>query len=261
MFRFFRRRQGVLGLALGSGGAKGMAHLGALRAFAGHGIAFDVIAGTSAGVLVGSMVAGGYSSRDIAELLLRVDVKSMAISMFFSKSLNPVRAALDDMLGEIDFSELKKPFAAVATDTENGAQVVLRAGNVARAVTASCAIPPYFRPVDVDGRRLADGVYSNAVPGDVARSLGANLVVGIALSPVEQYRTIRYETAGGKHIAIEQAGYAACDILLEPDLSAYSPTSVLSAARMQDIGYTCAEQHIDEILEAMRRRKITVHKT
>lgn len=259
MFRLFRRRQGVLGLALGSGGAKGMAHLGALRAFAEHGIAFDVVAGTSAGALVGSMVAGGYSSRDIAELLRRVDVKGMAISMFFSKSLNPVRVALDDMLGEIDFSELKKPFAAVATDTADGSQVVLRAGNVARAVTASCAVPPYFRPVTVEGKRLADGVYSNAVPGDVARSLGANLVVGIALSPVEQYRTIEYVTEGGGHVTVRQTGFSACDILLEPDLSAYSPTSVLSASHMQEIGYACAQQHIGDILEAMRRRRIRVH--
>ena len=259
VFRFFRRkRPGVLGLALGSGGAKGMAHLGALRAFAEHGIVFDVVAGTSAGALVGSMVAGGYSSRDIAELLRRVDVKGMAFSMFFSKSLNPVRNALDDMLGELDFSELKKPFAAVATDTESGAEVILREGNVARAVTASCAIPPYFKPVEIDGTQLADGAFSNAVPGDVAHALGADLVVGISLSPVGQYRCVQYQTAGGKSVSNLQSGYMGCDIMLEPDLSAYSATSVLSGSQMQEIGYACAEAHAGEILEAMRRHRIPV---
>lgn len=254
--KWFRGRQKKLGAALGSGGAKGMAHLGVIQALAERGVAFDAVAGTSAGALVGALYARGYTPRDIGELLARLDYKNMALSVLLSKSLDPVRALLDDVLGQSEFPDLRLPFAAVATDAENGEEAVLSAGNVARAVLASCAMPPYFRPVAADGRRLVDGAFVNAVPGDVARALGADFVIGVALSPAERYRETMFAAADGTLVRAEQAGFAACDILLEPDLSAYSATSVLSGAQMFDIGYACAEARADEIVRALRERRI-----
>ena len=114
ILKFKKKRK--IGLALGSGGAKGMAHLGALKAFEEEGIEFDVIAGTSIGSIVGAMYAKGYTSTDTRELIRRLDYKNIAISVLVGGTFNPVRKIISDALGSEDFSDLKKPFAAVATD-------------------------------------------------------------------------------------------------------------------------------------------------
>ena len=243
----FGGRKKTLGLALGSGGAKGMAHLGAMQALLDAGFAFGVLAGTSAGALVGALYARGYTPRDIGALLSGLDYKTMALSVLLSKSFDPVRVLLDDVLGSSDIADLSLPFAAVATDASTGGEAVLREGSASRAVLASCAMPPYFRAVELGGRRLVDGAFVNAVPGDVARTLGADVVVGVALSPPAYYSGRTFTAADGTAVHGAQAGFAACDVLLEPDLSAYTPTSVLSGAQMYDIGYGCAAARTEDI--------------
>ena len=171
-FRNFitRKRKNTLrlGLALGSGGAKGMAHLGALKAFEEEGIRFDVVAGTSIGSIVGALYAKGYSSSDMVEIVQSLSVKE------FSKNLRP-RADMgfaEEFLSgyvEGDISELPLPFAAWATDEETNEGVLLDSGSTARALTASSAMPPFFRAVEIGGKRLADGAFTNAIPADVAR--------------------------------------------------------------------------------------------
>lgn len=238
-------------LALGSGGAKGLAHVGALKALEEQGLSFAAVAGTSAGSIVGAMYAKGYSPTDIAELYKSFDLKTLAFSMLAAGSSAPVKRALDAVLDESDFSELKIPFAAVATDTESGEEVVLKSGNVAEAVLASSSMPPFFRSVPLGGRLLMDGAFANAVPGDVARGLGAEFVIGISLSPKERYLQ-------GKAGAEPQRGIASCDILLEPDLEGYAPTDVAAAASIYGIGYECAMAKADEIAAALRAKRIRI---
>lgn len=244
--------------ALGSGGAKGMAHVGALKALEECGIRFCAVAGTSIGSIVGALYAKGYSPSDISGLLQRLDLKNLAISVLASASAAPVRAALDSLLDESDFSALQMPFAAVATDTESGEEVVLRSGNVAEAVLASSAMPPFFKSVNVGGRLLADGAFTNAVPGDVARSLGADFVLGISLSPAKSYERTEFFTAGGVLKLCYQKGIGACDYLLEPDLSDYAATDAAKASVMYDIGYECAMRHAEEIAAALRAKRIKI---
>ena len=139
----FSGKKGI-SLALGSGGAKGLAHIGALKALEECGLRFCAVAGTSIGSIVGALYAKGYSPTDIAELLRRFDLKSMALSVLAAGTVAPVRDALDSMLDENVFSELRLPFAAIATDADSGEEVVLRSGKVADAVLASSAMPPFF---------------------------------------------------------------------------------------------------------------------
>ncbi len=252
----FKRKRKLLGAALGSGGAKGLAHLGVMQALEEEGIRFDVLAGTSAGAIAGALYAKGYSPADIAELLARVDYRQTLFSLLMERSAQPLHRLLDGVLGESAFSELQKPFAAVATDTADGGEIVLREGNVARAVFASSAMPPFFRPVQIDGRLLADGAFANAVPGDVARALGADLVIGVALSPANNYREVSFTTASGRQIALRQEGFSRCDILLEPDLSAYTATSVFDTDKIFDIGYACAKQNMAQIVRLLRQNKL-----
>lgn len=252
----FKRKKKLLGAALGSGGAKGLAHLGVLQALEEAGIRFDVLAGTSAGSIAGSLYAKGYSPADITELLARVDYKQTVLSLLLERSAQPLHRLLDGVLGECTFAELQKPFAAVATDTADGGEIVLREGNVARAVLASSAMPPFFKPVQIDGRALADGAFANAVPGDVARRLGADVVIGVTLSPAESYREVSFTTAAGRQIVLRQEGIASCDILLEPDLSAYTATSVFDTDKIFDVGYACAKERLPEIVRLLRANRI-----
>lgn len=252
------KKKKIIGAALGSGGAKGMAHLGALQAFEENGVHFDAYAGTSAGSIVGALCAKGYTPADIRQLLAHLDYKGLALSVLTAGSFRPAFTALEDVMGESEFSDLKLPFAAVATDAATGEEIILRSGNVSRAVLASSAMPPFFRSVAVDGRNLIDGAFCNAIPGDVARELGADFVIGIALSPASSFCNGEWITSAGRRIAMRQTGFEDCDILLEPDLSAYSATDVFGGSRMYDIGYDCAMRQMSDILSALREKNIPI---
>ena len=253
--KFWHRKRRSLGVALGSGGAKGLAHLGALQAMSEEGIEFDVYAGTSAGSIVGALCACGYTPKDIVELLLRMGYGGAAVSSMLKGSLEPMQPVLDDVFGGREIQDLKKPFCAIATDASDGGEVVLREGNAARAVLASSSIPPLFRGIDWEGKRLVDGAFCNAIPGDAARKLGADIVIGIALSPVQSYRESVFVTSAGEQKILEQSGFAACDVLLEPDLSQYGAADIQMSMRMYDIGYACAQESMQKILRAVGRAR------
>lgn len=252
---FRKKKEKTIGLALGSGGAKGMAHLGALQAFAENGIVFDVFAGTSAGAIVGALSARGYSSQDIVGLMTGSVYGGAVLGAMLKGSLEPVVPVVDDALGGCDISELEKPFCAIVTKVSDGTQRILTEGNAARAVLASSSMPPLFQGLEIDGEKYADGAFCNAIPGDAARMLGADLVIGIALSPAESYRETQFATADGGRKTIRQTGFEKCDILLEPDLKDFKAIDIQYGAQMYDIGYACAQDRMGEILRAIHGGK------
>ena len=262
---FARRRPSVvLGLALGSGGAKGMAHLGALKAFAEEGLSFSVVTGTSIGSIVGALYAKGYSWADMTSVVDSVDRGEFAKNLRPFADLSPIEAFLEQYL-EGDFSSLALPFACFATDGGSNECVVLREGKLARALTASSAIPPFFRGVDIGGRKYYDGAFSNAVPADVCREMGAEVVVGIDLSAyaradAEKGRVERWVGSVVGAITpvrtLEDAktrGYRAADVMLRPNLYDFRATSIDRAAvdAMFEIGYMEAKSRMEEIRKAI----------
>lgn len=249
------KKKKKIGLALGSGGAKGMAHLGVLKAFEEFGIEFDVVAGTSIGSIVGAMYSKGYSVTDTRELIKRLDYKNIAISLLVGGTFNPIKKIISDALGTEEFSDLKKPFAAVATDVSNGAEVILRGGNLIDALMASSAMPPFFKAVKIDDSILADGAFVNAVPADIAKSMGADVVIGVALSEYSEDKTMDFLTTSGDVLTLSQNGFKSCDVLLTPSLNGYMATDVLKTEDMYEIGYDCAKAHIEEILTLVNSKK------
>lgn len=259
-----KKKRPVLGLALGSGGAKGMAHLGALKAFEEEGITFDVVTGTSIGSIVGALYAKGYTSADMVGIVENLNRKE------FSKNLHP--------FAEMDFAEkflsayleeniedLKKPFACCVTDAETNEVFTIKSGKAARALTASSAIPPFFRAVEVDGRRYYDGAFSNAIPADVCRELGADFVVAIDLSafvqPDEEKGAIsrllgaainRFTPVRTNEDA-KSRGYDAADVMLRPNLYNHRATDVSRAGmdEMYELGYREARERMAELKEKM----------
>ena len=240
LFRKSKQKNIKIGLALGSGGAKGFAHLGALRAFEENGIEFDIVAGTSIGSIVGAFYANGYSSVDILELLKRIDFSE------FKK---------------LFMMQLKKPFKAVATELETGKEKVFESGNVAKALSASSSIPPFFRPVIIDGVKYIDGAYTNAIPADLVKNMGADYVVGIDLSTNKSKPGILkliFPTYKSEVENPSAKGYEFSDVMLHPDLNEFSSVSVGAGSFMYDIGYHHALSFIPKIkkdLEELKNKK------
>jgi NTE family protein len=175
----------TLGIALGSGSARGWSHIGVLRALTEAGLAPDFVAGCSMGAMVGAAFAAGR----IEEL------EAWALSLDWRRVVGLVDVGLrggvfkgDRLLNiyqgqfvECPFSELSVPFAAVATDIATGQEVWLREGKVSDAVRASCAVPGLFRPVLRDGRYLIDGSVVNPIPVSLCRAMGAQVVIAVDL--------------------------------------------------------------------------------
>ena len=178
-----------VGLALGGGGARGFAEIGVIRALEREKVPIDVVAGTSVGSLIGALYADTGKSLDLEFSALMVtnedlfDYKALAIlSGGFVKG-ERLEVFLDERLKNREIGKLALRFAAVATDLRTGTTVVFDRGPVARAVHASSAIPGVFVPVTIEGRTLVDGGVTNPVPVDVARALGAAVVIAVAIPP------------------------------------------------------------------------------
>lgn len=174
----------TIGLALSGGAARGMAHVGVLRALAENRIPIDYVAGTSAGSLVGGAWASGMSVDQIEELGRKMrwrDVGRVTVSRLGVQSNERLEQYLRERLPITRFEDLPVPFAAVATELKSGAAVVMRdRGDLPFAIRASCAIPGWYVPVaDEHGRQLVDGGLVAVIPSSIARSLGADLVIAV----------------------------------------------------------------------------------
>jgi NTE family protein len=174
-----------IGIALGSGSARGWAHIGVLRALEKAGIAPDIVCGTSIGALVGAV----YADDDVAALEEWVTgLTWRKVLGFFDISFNggilkgaKLTGFLRDNFMEKEIAGLARPFAAVATDLHSGREVWLRKGSVVEAVRASIALPGLFSPWERDGRQLVDGALVNPVPVSLCRAMGADFVIAVDL--------------------------------------------------------------------------------
>lgn len=180
-----------IGLVLGGGAARGLAHIGVLDRLHRARIPVDVIAGTSAGAVVGALYAAGIKPDEMRAILQDklkwqhfgslVDVALPKSGLIGGKKLT---RTLSEMFGgELDFKDLTKPFACVAVDIDSGEEVVMREGSVLEAVRASISIPGIFVPAHREGRYLVDGGLLNHLPVDVARAMGADFVIAVNVFP------------------------------------------------------------------------------
>lgn len=174
----------TIGLALSGGAARGMAHVGVLKALCENGIRIDCIAGTSAGSLVGGALASGMPLHEIEDLGRKLrwrDIGRVTMSRLGVQSNERLELYLRARLPISRFEDLPIPFAVVATELKTGAAVIMRdRGDVPFAIRASCAIPGWYVPVmDEEGRHLVDGGLVAVVPSSVARSLGADIVIAV----------------------------------------------------------------------------------
>ena len=177
-------RRPTIGIALSGGAARGIAHVGVLRALAENGVPIDCVAGTSAGSLVGGAWASGLPVDQIEDFGRSIrwrDVGRMTVSRLGVQSNERLEHYLRERLPITRFEDLPIPFAAVATELASGAPVIMRDhGDVPFAIRASCTIPGWYVPViDEQGRHLVDGGLVAVIPASIARSLGADIVIAV----------------------------------------------------------------------------------
>lgn len=171
-----------IGLALGSGSLRGIAHLGVLRALEQEGIPIDIIAGTSVGSFVGGAYAAGMSVDDCEKVVMSMKWNSIVGFTFPKRSIvhnEPMVGFIERHLGQRQIEQLPMPFAAVASDANTGEAHIMRSGSLAHAVAASTAIPAVMRPVRYQEKTLVDGAIVHPVPAALVRSMGADIVIAV----------------------------------------------------------------------------------
>lgn len=184
-----------VGLALGSGTARGLAHIGVLKVLQREGILVDLVAGTSIGAYVASIFASGRSAETaeyyaVKKFPSRWSYLSMLdLGWLKSGLMSGVRVIdyLKTVIGDPSFRELPVPLAVVATDLKTGMPVIFRDGSVLEAVRCSLAFPGIIEPFLYGGRYLLDGGLTNPVPVDVVKTMGASIIIAVdVIPPVEQ---------------------------------------------------------------------------
>ena len=257
-----------LGLALGAGGSRGVAHIGFLRALEEEGIKPDYICGCSMGSVVGAAYASGMTPREMWAVVAKLRILDLVTpskqrgGLFGTKKM---RQQLLKHIGDITFADLKIPFHCVAVDMCTQTLVEFSEGNVLDAVVASSSIPAIFHPLDKDGMRLIDGGVLERVPVQQVKAMGADVVVavdvlgqkdcsedcprvlGIMLEVfdlMDNYRTKRRK----------EDNAAITDFWLEPDLGGMSQYELKQVGLAYEKGYELGLQHAPAIKKALRSR-------
>jgi len=204
-----------IGVALGSGSAHGLAHIGVIQELEALDLDVDVVTGTSVGSLFGALWASGLSGAEIERIARDADWIDSSQIAFSTQGLYtnaPLQKKLETILRK-PIEAWPKRFAAVATNLANGHRQLLASGSGALAVQASSAIPAYFRPVVIDGAKLADGALVEPVPVDAARALGADFVIAVDVA----YRPYEDTVTGATQYAF-QAMHILVNALAEQQL-------------------------------------------
>jgi NTE family protein len=183
--RIARRR---VGLAMGGGGARAFAHIGVLSALERAAIPIDVLAGTSGGAIVAGLAARDWDASQIAQFLLRRWTRRGVVDWSLVPWVSVLRGLKLEAIGRdagegLTLEELTRPMVAVATDLVTGEAVQLRHGDGWTAVRASLSVPGVFPPVRLGDRYLVDGGAINNLPADAARDIGADIVIGVNVTP------------------------------------------------------------------------------
>ncbi|MES2481358.1 MAG: patatin-like phospholipase family protein [Pseudomonadota bacterium] len=214
-----------VGIALGGGAAKGFAHIGVIKMLEANGFAPAVVAGTSAGSVVGALYASGMNAFELQEKAVALDEARIRDLQLSSNGLllgQKLEDYVNEQVERQPMERLAKPFVAVATRLEDGERTVFARGNTGQAVRASSSVPGVFQPVTIGKYHFVDGGVVSPVPVDAARQLGADVVVAVDISNKARGQTPTGMLGTlGQSIAIMgqklgQAELARADVIVRP---------------------------------------------
>ncbi|NPV71417.1 MAG: patatin-like phospholipase family protein [Firmicutes bacterium] len=241
-----------VGVALGGGVVRGLAHIGVLQVLEELGVRIEYIAGTSCGAVIGGLYAAGVPLAGMMDIALHArwrDLAEISVRRDGLIGTRKLAAHLDSIIGGKRFEDLDIPFAAVATDICTGEEVLINSGPVSEAIRASCSIPGIFVPVKMGGRMLVDGGLCNNVPTSVTRAIGADYVVAVELNsrgvggppPKNVFQIILHAHDIIQRTNVDKEVRDA-DVLIQPDLSGLSLIDFAAAREFIRRGREAAEQ-------------------
>jgi NTE family protein len=251
-----------VGLALGGGVARGLAHIGVLSVLEEAGVPIDCIAGTSMGAIIGAAYCAGLGINDLHAIAARTgwhNVSSPFPSLNGLIKFSKMEQWIEDNIGEFDVRDLAIPFAAVASDLNSGERVVLWRGRMCAAIRASCSVPGFVPPVETDGRLLVDGGITDNVPADVARMLGADYVIGVDVfvPALRRYLGPFSQGIAAIETLVRHAGQGSmeCDTLIVPQLEGRSYFRFAEYKTFIALGEAAARRQLPTILQALEQGK------
>lgn len=262
--QYKKRKKTKLALVLSGGAGRGVGHIGVIKALEKMGIMCDIVVGTSAGSAVGAMYAYGFSASEMEQIALNLKISDIkgGRPFFLPANIKALEETISrTMGGEKVFSELKKPFCAVATNIKTGNEVRITSGSVSKAVSASCCVPAYFKPVIWEDKVLVDGGLVNSVPIDVAKKMGADYVIAVDVNGSRGEGTDKIKlgsiissTIGImlKKNAKSYLDYA--DFCIFPKLKEYKSTKLNNIQAMIDEGERATMEAKDEIIKALNKK-------
>jgi NTE family protein len=247
----------TIGVALGGGFARGMAHIGVLKVLEEEGIPIRIVAGTSVGALIGAAYCSGLSIEDLEKVARSVRFTTFArwtVSRYGFASNDRMVTFLTRTLKVKTFEELRIPLGVTATDFNSGEGVVFHSGSIIDPVRASCAYPGMFLPVNIRGRWLVDGMLSHPVPTRPLREMGAERVLAVHLrgqwtkdgAPRHLFDVI------GQSFAIAQDKMShlwrgAADLVIEPDVAGFAYDDFKRAAELIRSGEVAMRQALPAV--------------
>jgi NTE family protein len=259
-------RKKKIGLALGGGAARGLAHVGVVRVLHNAGIPIDMIAGTSAGAIIGAAYASHLDPDRLLSDALDANWKKMRplIDPSLPRSGfikgGKVRELIATYVGgDVDFKDLMLPFACVATDIDTGEEIVIDNGSLLEALRATISIPGIFRAVKLAGRYVVDGGLTTPVPVELVRKMGADFIIAVNVNPDV---TGRLGKASRRRIekkkepnlfqvmmqslyistdALAQHNLAGADFVIKPEMSPFSAGDFNKVPEIIESGRQAAE--------------------
>jgi len=254
----------TVGLALGAGSARGMAHLGVLMALQEENIPIDVIAGTSIGSIFGALYADGADLNmvsKIAENIRHEQLVDVTLPKMGLIKGDKVEEFFRLITKDKSFDQLAKPFYVVAADIETGEEVIINTGKLADALRASASIPGVFQPKKIGNRLLVDGATKNYVPINVLKMHGVDYIIavdvrfggkiGIKYNVQNIFDVILIALEISHLDSIKQLG-SECNVLIQPNLSHISPARFDLVQECMEIGMEETKKHLSTIKEDLK---------
>jgi NTE family protein len=247
----------TIGIALGGGFARGIAHIGVLKVLEEEGIPVRMIAGTSVGAIMGAAYCSGITITELVEIAEKVRLKSFArwtVSRLGFATTDRMGAFLARNLKVQTFEELRIPLAVTATDFNTGKGIIFSSGSIIDPVRASCAYPGMFLPVEIGGRWFVDGMLSHPVPTRPLREMGAERVLAVQLkgqwsktsAPRHLFDVIGQSFAIAQELMSETWRNAA-DVVIEPDVAGFDYDDFKRAGELIRVGEHAMRRALPEV--------------
>jgi NTE family protein len=251
------KRMPAIGVALGGGFARGIAHIGVLKVLEEEGIPVRMVAGTSVGALIGAAYCSGLTIKELEELAHRVRFTTFArwtLSRYGFASNDRMVSFLARTLKVRTFEELRIPLGVTATDFNTGKGAVFSSGSIIEPVRASCAYPGMFLPVEIRGSWLMDGMLSYPVPSVPLREMGAERVLAVHLKGQWSKTTAprHYFDVIGQSFAIAQDMMSstwrpAADVVIEPDVAGFDYDDFKRADELIHVGAQAMRRALPQV--------------